>query len=141
MCVCTPKRVLAHTRAHARTVCHAHIEADNPCPYKQAHTYTCAQTCVHACRYLAPELLNGRYAEVGLDKADMFALGATLYELATVSGHVHARACALGCGCVCVCACAPCGKCAGGHGMQAGHKRGAGMQGMQGLLTLLHKCD
>lgn len=102
MCVCTPKRVLAHTRAHARTVCHAHIEADNPCPYKQAHTYTCAQTCVHACRYLAPELLNGRYAEVGLDKADMFALGATLYELATVSGHVHARACALGCGCVCV---------------------------------------
>mmetsp|Transcript_6241 Transcript_6241/g.16568 ORF Transcript_6241/g.16568 Transcript_6241/m.16568 type:complete len:692 (+) Transcript_6241:253-2328(+) len=37
-------------------------------------------------RYLAPELLNGRYAEVGLDKADMFALGATLYELATGTG-------------------------------------------------------
>ncbi|KAF5826740.1 kinase-like domain-containing protein [Dunaliella salina] len=35
-------------------------------------------------RYLAPELLNGKYTEVGLDKADMFALGATLYELATV---------------------------------------------------------
>lgn len=36
-------------------------------------------------RYLAPELLNGKYTEVGLDKADLFALGATLYELATVS--------------------------------------------------------
>jgi len=32
-------------------------------------------------RYLSPELLNNHYGS--LDKADMFALGATLYELAT----------------------------------------------------------
>lgn len=36
-------------------------------------------------RYLAPELLNSRGSDAGLDKADMFALGATLYELATGS--------------------------------------------------------
>ncbi|KAJ9530963.1 hypothetical protein QJQ45_028750 [Haematococcus lacustris] len=36
-------------------------------------------------RYLAPELLAGKDNEAGLDKADMFALGATLYELATGS--------------------------------------------------------
>lgn len=41
------------------------------------HVFACA-----ACRYLAPELLSGR-SEFGLDRADMFALGATLYELAT----------------------------------------------------------
>ncbi len=35
-------------------------------------------------RYLAPELLQGK-SEAGLDRADMFALGATLYELATGS--------------------------------------------------------
>ena len=33
------------------------------------------------CSYLAPELLKTRLT--GLDKADMFALGATVYELAT----------------------------------------------------------
>lgn len=33
------------------------------------------------CRYLAAEVLAGDRG--GLDKADMFALGATLYELAT----------------------------------------------------------
>lgn len=38
--------------------------------------------CPPARSYLAPELLSGR-SESGLDKADMFALGATLYELAT----------------------------------------------------------
>ncbi len=39
---------------------------------------------VYLCRYLAPEMLSGK-GEAGLDKVDMFALGITLYELASGS--------------------------------------------------------
>ena len=53
------------------------------------------------CRYLAPELLAGKGVECGLDKADMFALGAMMYELATGNplptgaqlSNTHACAC------------------------------------------------
>lgn len=34
-----------------------------------------------ACRYLPAEVMNGNYGR--LDKADMFSLGLTLYQLAT----------------------------------------------------------
>ena len=34
-----------------------------------------------ACRYLSPEVLNSDYSQ--LEKADVFALGATMYQLAT----------------------------------------------------------
>lgn len=36
---------------------------------------------MNACRYLSPEVLNSDYSQ--LEKADVFALGATMYQLAT----------------------------------------------------------
>ena len=52
------------------------------CVCHVCHLCHTTRRAVH-CRYLAPELLRNQHSS--LDKADMFALGATLYELATGS--------------------------------------------------------
>jgi len=67
----------------------------------------CVRVCVHVCvctgtpGFMSPELETGKPYNA---KCDVYALGATLYEMLTLRSSYHDKVCCV-CVCVCVCMC------------------------------------